>query len=434
MCARGRWLLLVWLVLPLACTSGEEATRAGPELPNIVLVISDDHGYPDHGFMGAAPTLTPHIDRLAEEGVVFTHGYSTASVCRPALATLLTGLLPIQLHFQEEAFVEARGGEVADGSFVAHVATLPRLLAARGYTSFQAGKHWEGPFAAAGFDAGMVEAPVREGGNESWKRLVRDDLEPVLDFVERHAEAPFLLWFAPLLPHLPHDAPARFRQGLEGLPPHVARYHAAIRWLDAGVGELVDRIDALGLARRTLVVYLADNGWDPGGEEWGMAPLGGPRGKASLHELGFRTPIVLRWPGHLEAGVRRDELVSFTDVFATLLDYAGAALPPRRDGHSLRPLLEEGAPWPRRDLMGWVNRLRGDAAHGFQRGGSFWRDARWHYLQPVAGAPALYDLASDPQESTDVASEHPEVVERAKQRLEAWTRGLDLAPPDAPER
>ena len=368
----------------------------GPALqPNIVLIVSDDHGYPDYGFMGSPVVRTPRLDQLAEEGVVFTHGYSTASVCRPALFTLLTGLLPIQLHFWERAFLAAEGGRPGDGSFVASIETLPRLLAERGYATFQAGKHWEGTYEDAGFSAGMVDADGHEGVARQWKVLVRDSIEPVNRFVDEHADGPFFVWFAPLLPHLPHDAPPRFRRLYPEVKGFAGSYYAAVSWLDEGIGRLVDHIQGLGIERRTLFVYVADNGWDAG--SWDSV-LGGAKGKMSLHELGFRTPVILRWLGGIAPAPHRDELVSTTDVFATLLDYAGARKPPHRTGHSLRPLLEGRHAWPRTELLGWVNRLRADGPTGFTRGGAFWRDRRWHYLQPAVGPARLFDLESDPLE------------------------------------
>jgi uncharacterized sulfatase len=229
------------LLLALGCA----AEPVGP--PNLVLVIGDDHGFPDFGFMGSETVRTPRLDRLAEQGVVFPTGYSTASLCRPALRTLLTGLEPIQYDQLQR---EARGSDVP---LIRSLDTLPRLLAERGYMSFQAGKYAEGDYEGGGFSEGMVEG---KRGLEQAARLARETLEPVFDFLSRSGERPFFLWFAPLLPHIPHDAPERYLALYEGaeLTASARRYYASISWLDEAVGRLVDHIDELGLARRTLIV------------------------------------------------------------------------------------------------------------------------------------------------------------------------------------
>ena len=166
---------------------------------------------------------------------------------------------------------------------------------------------------------------------------MREGLEPELEFIERNIDRPFFLWFAPVLPHLPHDAPAKYRQLYADSRPSERGYFANISWFDDGIGRLVDRVRELGLERRTLFVYVVDNGWDTrAAESAEVALLGGPHGKMSLHELGLRTPVLLRWLGGIEPAPHRDELVSLTDVFTTLLDYAGVPAPDGRIGHSLR--------------------------------------------------------------------------------------------------
>ena len=410
---------VVVALLLFACAGGE------PAPPNLVLVIGDDHGYPDFGFMGSPVVQTPRLDRLAAEGVVFPVGYSTASLCRPALRTLLTGLEPSQYARMEYAARRSPDADAASTPLIREIQTLPRLLAERGYKSFQAGKYSEGHYRSAGFSEGMVEHPGNRGLRSS-SRLVRESLDPVLEFVSENAERPFFLWFAPKLPHLPHDPPAR----------HVALYaeadvwsgardyYAMISWFDEAVGQLVDHIDGLALGRRTLIVYLADNGWDarPSADEE-HSLLGGPQGKKTLYELGFRTPIVLRWLGELPGGVVRDELVSAVDLFPTLLDYAGVATPPDRPGHSLRPLLEGRGPWPRAELIGSSHVVRTDEPR-LAMGGFFWRDARWHYLEPAQRSVELYDLDVDPGESRNVAKLHPEVVARARAAIREWSASL----------
>ena len=196
------------LAVGLLCAALPACTPSPP--PNLVLILADDLGYRDLGFMGSEVARTPHLDRLAAEGTVFSVGYSTASVCRPALRTLLTGLHPVQYQIREQWLAEQGIPSSPAAPVIRSMATLPRLLAARGYASFQAGKHFEGPYAAAGFSEGMNPVGGRVGF-DAGVRLVRETVEPVYDFLERQRETPFFLWFAPMIPHVPHDPPREFR-------------------------------------------------------------------------------------------------------------------------------------------------------------------------------------------------------------------------------
>jgi uncharacterized sulfatase len=405
--------------------------------PNLVLIIGDDQGFGDYGFMGSKRIETPTLDRLAREGVVFPVGYSTASLCQPALNALLTGLDPVQWQGRLEAR-EREGRARPRWTEVQDFQTLPRLLARRGYASFQAGKHWEGTYKTAGFDEGMTA--VKKGPDDlsggAGLALVRETIEPVTDFLDRHLNTPFFLWFAPMLPHAPHDAPERFQDIYRdaGLEPRVARYYASISQFDAGVGSLLDHLAKRDLLDRTVVVYLADNGWQAGGSyhrrnrSWG-----GAAGKNSLYELGLRTPIVFHGPGRIPTGQLRSALVSILDIFPTLLDYAGAESPSDRPGRSLRSLLEGRDDRGRSVLVGRMNRVRADTPtgrwiepnrKGMTEGGRFARDARWHYLWYLDREHELYDLDADPDEQQNVAAAHPEVVKRLRHEIERWEQSL----------
>jgi uncharacterized sulfatase len=326
---------------------------ADAERPNIVLVIADDQAWNDFGFMGSAYARTPNIDRLAAEGTLFTHGFNTASVCRPSLRTLLTGLHPHQWRHRAIE-LRNRGIVAPDAELIRHFATLPRILAERGYASFEGGKFWEADHLSAGFTHGM-QAP---GDDPSWggqgRYLGREPMTPLYDFIDENRASPFFIWFAPMLPHYPHDPPRSIVSTFDdtSVSPTARLYYANIVRLDDLVGELLERLDATGLRERTLVVLLADNGWDQTPDHLRAGIEDGPRGKKTIYEIGFRTPIILHWPGRIRGGERRGELVSTVDVFPTLLDYAGASAPPDRPGHSLRPLLEGGAAWPRKSVIG----------------------------------------------------------------------------------
>lgn len=398
------------------------------EPPNIVLVISDDQGWPDFGFMGSEQVRTPNLDRLAEEGVTFSQGFDTGSSCRPSLLSLATGLHPVQLRARS-----GRSGRIElPRSLIEGFATLPGILSQRGYATFQGGKWWEGGFERGGFTHGMTLGPRKPPGSldggDVGLALGRDTMEPLWSFLEQHRDVPFFVWFAPMLPHAPFDAPDEYSEPYREAGA-AAPYFANIARFDARVGELLERLDALGLREKTLVVFLSDNGWDVHTPRSIDHPLlmDGPHGKSSIRELGFRTPVIFRWPGVLPAGVRDEHLVSTVDLLPTLLDFASAPVPPGLPGQSLRPLLTGRDGTARDFAFGGMLQLRNDdpaAGPPFLRSEAwFVRTPQWRLVwYPERGASELYRIDRDPFEEHDVAAEHPRVAEFLRARLEAWLR------------
>lgn len=429
--------------------AGAVRTAATTDRPNIVLIIGDDQAYRDSGFMGNALVKTPNLDRLAAEGTVFTTAYNSASACRPSLFTLLTGLSPYQLDRWKLRRTHM-GHDRKDPNHILDLQTLPSLLGQRGYRSFQAGKHWEGSWRQAGFTAGTKSHDVkglrmlRMSGGEEGLEVGRTTMQPVWDFLEDEAGEPFLLWFAPMLPHIPMDAPAEIRSRYAGteLAPSALAYYANITRLDDVVGQLIEKLRELSLLERTLVVYLSDNGWDNDPDvdhrEGRARNIGGKRGKMSMHELGFRTPIIFRWPGRIPPDRVREELVTTADVFPTLLGYAGLAPPSGLEGIDLRRALETGAPLPDRTIYGFMGRALSPAVEETEpawvrrkRPAFFARSPRWHYFRfpavegrSLAALTQLYDLRADPTEMNEVSNDHPDTAQRFQQEIEAWQRGI----------
>ncbi len=411
-----RCLQLLAAALPLL------ACEPGPP-PNVVLLVGDDHGYPDFGFMGSPVVETPQLDALAREGTVFTRSFVTASVCRPSLRTLLTGLYPRQWNRRIEQ-LHACGLRPEPGQEIRYFEVLPDLLRERGYASYQTGKFWESHYADAGFDEGTQTRARGRGVSES-DVVGRETLGPVVEFLESHRDRPFFLWFAPRLPHAPHDAGPRYlaRYRGRGLSEPAARYYASVTRFDDAVGGILYQLDRLGLRERTLVVYLADNGWDQGGQAVHPNRRDGPRGKQTAHELGLRTPLVLSWPGRVPRDARREQLISSVDLLPTLLDFVGAEIPAGLPGLSAKDLAESGAAWPREEVIGWHEAARID-----RRGRTaIWsdafsfRDTRWRYIwYRGAGDDALYDTRRDSRETRDLRAGFGEVVARARAAIEAW--------------
>ncbi|MDJ0853276.1 MAG: sulfatase-like hydrolase/transferase [Myxococcota bacterium] len=412
--------------------------------PNLVLVIGDDLAYLDHGFTGSSRVETPNLDRLAREGTVFSHGFSTSSVCRPALRSLLTGLHPFQWQVRARR-LRRDGLELPANEVMRGFATLPRLLSERGYASFQAGKFWEKSFDVAGFSDGMQRPGDDPEFGGRGNRLGRDlSLASVADFLDRHRQEPFFLWFAPMLPHRPHDADERFRSAYEGrgLAPSAVAYYANASRFDALVGELMGLLAERGLRERTLVVYLVDNGWDqPPDEDLSGAFRDGPRGKKTMYEIGWRTPIVFSWPGVVPGGRRSDALVSGVDLFPTLLDYAGAPAPGGRPGRSLRATIQEGAAWTRREVIGSFRGSYVEPGSSASRRSErvdlheafFLRDRDWWFVHYAnRGVDELYEAEADPRAERDVAGRHPWLVARLRRRIRSWREEMKAMLPPAP--
>lgn len=412
-----------WLGVVLACAAGD--APAPP--PNIVLLIADDLGHPDYGFMGSEWAETPTLDSLAREGMLFRYGFNTSSVCRPSLRTLLTGLQPLQIA-NYQLLGRREGKPQPQPERLRGLGTLPRALAERGYVSFQAGKYWEADYALAGFTDGMQrpgDDPV-EGG--AGRLFARDgSLAPVAEFLDAHRGRPFFLWFAPMLPHWPHDADARFRARYEGrgLAETAVGYYANVTRFDAAVASLLELLEERGLREDTLLVFLADNGWDqPSDADLTARFPDGTRGKGTMHEIGWRTPLIFSWPGRLSGGRVSDALVSTVDLFPTLLELAGAELPPGRSGYSLVPTLEGGAPPKRKRVIGEQRASRvepGSDAGPRQHQAFLLRSREWWYIWfRDRGVEELYAVSSDSRAESNVAAQHPDVLLRYQRAVGVW--------------
>ena len=241
-------------------------SQNSPTQPNIVLIISDDQGAGDYGFMGHAHIQTPHLDKLAAQSLAFPRGFVPTSVCCPSLASIVTGLYPHQHKVTANdpplsSGAKDKGGRGSSAELIAqwngmldHVPTLPRLLAGAGYRSFQTGKWWHGDFSHGGFTHGMTHGS-RHG--DRGLTIGRQGLKPVYDFIaeSRREQKPFLVWYAPFMPHTPHTPPERLFQKYAAKTdsPHIARYWAMCEWFDETCGELLHRETETAWARRWLL-------------------------------------------------------------------------------------------------------------------------------------------------------------------------------------
>ena len=276
--------LLVELALAaLTLLLADGAMAASTNGPNVVLIIGDDQGWTDYGFMGHPHIQTPRLDKLAAEGVAFTRGYSAAPLCRPALASMLTGLYPHQhgitgndptLQTQDQRYSQpwlaqrSRVNQTLISNMVTHP-TLPRLLGQKGYLSLQTGKWWEGHWKEGGFTHGMTHGAWDRGGRhgDEGLKIGREGLQPIWEFLDeaQRAGQPFFLWYAPFLPHSPHTPPRRLEEKYLGQAPtpQVARYWAMCEWFDETCGQLLERLEQKGMTGNTLVRVCLRQRLDP---------------------------------------------------------------------------------------------------------------------------------------------------------------------------
>jgi uncharacterized sulfatase len=417
------------------------------ERPNVVFIISDDHAWTDYGFMGHPVIETPRLDVLAAESALFRRGYVPTALCRPALATLANGLYAHQHRITGNDPAGGGKGNMAEyrakreqliAQYDRHP-SLPKWLGEAGYWSHQSGKWWEGSWRRGGFTHGMTRGFPEPGGRhgDDGLKIGREGLRPIVEFLDAATaeKKPFFLWYAPFLPHTPHNPPPRLftKYKAKGVASdHVARYYAMVEWFDETCGELLGELDRRGLREDTLVVYLADNGWIQRPD----APSFAARSKQSAHEGGIRQPILFRWPKAIRAGDRGEQLCSSIDIVPTVLAAAGLPVPAHLPGLNLLPQLRSGDPSPRDTVLGET--FAHDIADIERPAESLvyrWViEGRWKLLLTYDGQvgrhaevhgredkrPQLYDLIADPHETRNCAAEEPERVARLAEKLRNW--------------
>jgi uncharacterized sulfatase len=405
------------------------------------MIISDDQAWTDYSFMGHESIETPNLDRLAAESLTFTRGYVPASLCRPSLATIITGLYPHQHGIvgndppwdgmeegkrrpphNQPPYLDARRDYL---KHIDNVTTMPERLGRLGYRSLQTGKWWEGNYRRGGFTHGMTEGDFAKDGRHGDKGLAigregMAEIETFLDDCQQDGKT-FYLWYAPFLPHTPHTPPQRllekYRGRTDSLP--IAKYWAMCEWFDETCGELLESLDRRGLRENTVVMYVCDNGWINRRDRSRYAP----RSKRSPNEGGIRTPIMVNWPG--EVTPRRDDttLVSSIDLVPTGLAAAGIEIPPELPGLNLMD----------RDALAGRDAIFGEIfEHDIQSMDDPAASLRYRWviqgpyklIEPSSRledeSPQLYHLLDDPHETNDLAGDHPEIVRRLRETLNDW--------------
>lgn len=400
------------------------------EPPNVLLIIGDDISYRDYGFMGARHVDTPHLDQLAREGLTYTRGYVPTSLCRASLMSIVSGLYP---HQHGVVGNDPPKGENRAKMLwaIRELPTIPKLLATKGYYSFQTGKWWEGAATEGGFTAGMTHGDPSKGGRhgDEGLKIGRATMQPIETAIvtAKKEKKPFFIWYAPMLPHTPHDPPAellaKYQLKTESAP--LAKYWANIERFDRTIGELRKTLADQEVAENTLIVYLHDNGWIQDLKESKFAP----RSKRSPYEGGVRTPLILHWPGRIAPARNEQSLVSSLDIAPTILARAGIPPTTNMPGQDVAPITS-GAPPERKAIFGAsLSHDLGSLTSPAKGLESRWCATRdWKFiLDNKSGRGELYDLKSDPDESKNLAGQHPEMALEFRQRLDAWWDGSQVA-------
>lgn len=440
-----RFMIPKFKILAMLATAGvtvSTLTHAAekPSRPNIFFIISDDQAWNDYGFMGHPHIATPHLDKLAAESLVYQRGYSPVPLCRPSLATIVTGLYPHQhgvtgndpvLPDKDVKPQKSRGNPKYTRYYqtvIDHFAKRPNLvreLTGQGYLSLQTGKWWEGdPVKTTGFSHAMT-AGTGKGDRHGGKGLEigRQGLKPIQDFIEQAGEQPFFVWYAPMLPHDPHNPPADLLEKYKKLTPTepVARYWANVEWFDRTCGELLDYLEKKGLRENTIVIYTTDNGWIQNPDK---ANAFAPRSKLTPYEGGVRTPIMISWPARLKPRMDTEHLASNVDLWPTLAALLKTQTPEGLPGINLA---DEQAAASRQRIFGeqYPHGIT-DVDHPTRGLEHRWViDGWWKLISPDPrnrpdAEPELYDLKNDPWEKTDLSPTQPERVKSLSKVLDQW--------------
>lgn len=456
-CCTGRFLgLATFLALLLGTMPASAAEKTTP--PNVIFVFADDLGWGDLGCYGNTFLKTPHFDRMARQGTLFTHFYVNGSVCSPSRAAFMTGCFPARLglhgHLATHEQNRARG---MPNWLDPQVTTLPRLLKQAGYTAAHFGKWHLGSGTGApdpgayGFDAHRT---VNSNG-PGWESERSDPyfrarssgliVDEAIRFIKASAGKPFYVNLWTLVPHAPlhpTDEQLKVYQKLHvaGAPYHSARqiYYASVTDLDTQVGRLLQALDELKLADKTLVVFSSDNGpEDIFINNAGHSGVGSPgpfRGrKRSLYEGGVRVPFLVRWPGHVPAGrVDDSSVVAGADFLPTVCRLTGVPLPQdlTLDGEDRSAVLL-GKPQERTKPLFWEWRFRIAGPVVNSSPILAIREGKWKLLlNPDRSRVELYDIPADPGQLANLADRHPQVVEELAGKVLAWQKTLPSGPRD----
>ena len=432
-----RWILILFLVFS-GCTVLTEYPK-----PNVVLILADDLGWSQLGCYGSSYYVTPHIDKLASEGMLFTNAYAACAVCSPTRASIMTGKYPARLHLTD--FI--KGNTQTDYPLTQpewqkflplEEVTIAELFKEAGYRTAIFGK-WhlsqdrKPPESLPynpdkqGFDEYFVTYKPSPGTDpEKDAHNVDSITDAAIEFISKNRKNPFFLVVSHNTIHDPlmekeaiiNDYRSKYGAGEKENNPVIG---AMIERLDQSVGTIMDEIEKQGLRTSTIVVFFSDNG---GKEAYALqTPL--RSGKGWLYEGGIRVPLIVCWPGKIDAGTRTNAMVGSIDLLPTLADLVSIrSIPENIDGKSFKSVLLNGKKNFRDDLYWHYPHYH--VGSGMVPGAAIihenFKMIEWYEksLNRQQGAFELYDLETDISETMNLADSLPGKVEELRYMLEYW--------------
>lgn len=458
---------LKWIVSLLFLVQMTAFGQSAPTKPNIIFIMADDLGWGELGCYGNTFNETPNLDKLAADGIRFTHAYAAAPLCSPTRASLMTGQVPARVRITD--FLGDHSDRYLDP---AKYVTVNEALSVAGYRTAIVGK-WhldtyfrdpKGNPKQNGFDEviGSETKYIADGDyffpydknstfseGEENEYLTDRQYAEASKFIERNKQQPFFLYLSLYSVHTrlaaPENTVAKYKQKFDAKygagmaeklfetnnPRHEANHldnpylAAMLEHIDVGVGQIVETLKKNGLDKNTMVVFFSDNG---GAGK--VANNGHLRGsKTWLYEGGIRECLVMKWPGNIKPGTVTDAAVSSIDFYPTFLQMAGVK--PSKDhivdGQSILPLLTKGAT-PKREALYW--HYPSETGKWVARMASAVRKGDYKLIQfYVDGRLELYDLKNDPSEKTNLASSMPGKVKELKKMLDKWKNEVNAEVP-----
>ena len=437
---------------------------ADAKRPNIIFILADDLGYTDVACYGSKYYETPNIDRMAAEGARFTDGYTCGPNCQPTRAALNSGQYGPRTGVYTVGGINRFNWQSRPLRPVDNVAQLPLdkitladSLKKAGYATGMFGK-WhlgnEGKHhpSQRGFDEAIVSEgkhfgfgtnpPVEHADDEYLADFLTDK---AVDFIDRHKDEPFYLYLPHYGVHAPYQAKEEMKAKFKDKPAagghHDPTYAAMIASVDESVGRVLAKLDELGIAENTLVIFSSDNGGVGGYDRVGLdkkigitdnAPLKG--GKGTLYEGGVRVPYVFRWKGTVKPGQTESTPINSVDLYPTLVELAGGELPADYplDGVSYASLLKEQKPLERGKPLFWhfPGYLGATADTWRTTPVSVVRDGDWKLLEYLEdGHLELYNLRDDLSETKNLAEAKPEKARELHEKLQAWRQEINAPLP-----
>lgn len=466
----------LFLIGALSACKIEEPQR---KKPNVLFILADDYGYHDVGVMGSTYYETPHIDGIANSGMIFTNGYAACQVCSPSRAAIMTGKYPARLRITD--WIGAKTGQewrlhnrqnkllpAGNNDHLPHEdISLAEAMKEAGYKTFFAGKWHLGNKGSwpedHGFDinrGGWEKGSPIGGFYSPWKnpnlenRKAGESLpirlgEETAQFIKEHKDTSFFAFLSFYAVHGPIQTTEKkwnkYRTKAEAagiaesgfimerrLPIRQEQdnpiYAGLVESMDDAIGIVMNTLKEQGLDKNTIVIFTSDNGGVASGDSYSTSNLPLRGGKGYQWEGGIREPYFIHVPWLNHKGTKTEVLASGMDFYPTILDLAGIKLRPEQhmDGQSLAPVLM-GQSIPERPLY-W------HYPHYGNQGGdpsTIIRDGNWKMIFYYEdGKRELYDLATDPEEKTDIADQHPDLITELTQKMEDWLEAMDA---DFPE-